>query len=154
MTECGFKYNMMDIQAAIGIHQLARVEANWTRRQTIWNAYQNAFADLPVARPSDPARNTRHGYHLYTLLVDPSKSGITRDRFLERMTARSIGVGVHYLSIPEHPYYQRTFGWRPEDYPQAMRIGRQTVSLPLSPKLTESDVQRVIYATRAALAVQ
>lgn len=154
VTECGFKYNMMDIQAAIGIHQLARVEDNWIKRESIWNTYQNAFADLPVTRPADPVEHMRHGYHLYTLLIDPTKAEITRDRFLERMTAQRIGVGVHYLSIPEHPYYQRTFGWRPDDCPQAMRIGRQTVSLPFSPKLAEFDVQRVTYAVRAALAVQ
>jgi dTDP-4-amino-4,6-dideoxygalactose transaminase len=152
VTECGFKYNMMDIQAAIGIHQLARVEDNWVRREAIWNTYQNAFADLPVARPSVPARDTRHGYHLYTLLIDSGKAGISRDRFLEKMTARQIGVGVHYLSIPEHPYYQKVFGWRPEYYPEAMRIGRQTVSLPFSAQLTEDDVQRVIRAVRTSLA--
>lgn len=151
VTECGFKYNMMDIQAAIGIHQLARVEENWIKREAVWNTYQKAFADMPVVRPADSEKHMRHGYHLYTLLIDPAKAAITRDRFLERMTAQNIGVGVHYLSIPEHPYYQRTFGWRPEDYPQAMRIGRQTVSLPLSAKLTETDVERVILAVRAAL---
>lgn len=151
VTECGFKYNMMDIQAAIGIHQLARVETNWSRRQAIWNAYQEAFADLPVTRPPDPEKDTRHAYHLYTLLIDEKNTGIGRDRFLEQMTARQIGVGVHYLSIPEHPYYQSTFGWRPVDYPQAMRIGRQTVSLPLSPKLSQTDVQRVTRAVRSSL---
>jgi len=152
VTECGFKYNMMDIQAAIGIHQLARVEDNWIKREAIWDSYQKAFEDLPVSRPASPAKNTRHGYHLYTLLIDSAKAGISRDRFLEQMTARHIGVGVHYLSIPEHPYYQRTFGWRPDDYPNAMRIGRQTVSLPFSAKLTETDVQRVIRAVRSSLA--
>lgn len=151
VTECGFKYNMMDIQAAIGIHQIARVEANWSRRQAIWNAYQDAFTDLPAIRPPDPEKETRHAYHLYTLLVDEKNAGISRDRFLEQMTTRHIGVGVHYLSIPEHPYYQRIFGWRPEDYPNAMRIGRQTVSLPLSPKLTDTDVQRVIRAVHTSL---
>lgn len=154
VTECGFKYNMMDIQAAIGIHQLARVEANWLKRQVLWNFYQNSFADLPVVRPSDPEKETRHGYHLYALRIDEKRTGISRDRFLEKMTAHRIGVGVHYLSIPEHPYYQNTFGWRPEDYPQAMQIGRQTVSLPLSAKLSQADVQRVIWAVRESLAKQ
>ena len=79
------------------------------------------------------------------------KTGISRDRFLEQMTARQNGVGVHYLSIPEHPYYQSTIGWRPADYPHAMRIGRQNVSLPLSPKLSQTDVQRVTRAVRSSL---
>lgn len=149
VTACGFKYNMMDIQAAIGIHQLARIEASWTRRRAIWNRYQEAFADLPVTCPKEPDAGTKHAYHLYTLLIDESRCGMSRDCFMEAMTQQNIGVGVHYLSIPEHPYYQERFGWRPEDYPNAMLIGRQTVSLPLSPKLTERDVEMVIAAVKS-----
>jgi dTDP-4-amino-4,6-dideoxygalactose transaminase len=148
VVEPGFKYNMMDLQAAIGIHQLSRVEQNWSRRQEIWKRYQEAFADLPVTCPSDPEPNTRHAYHLYTILIDEAKTSISRDRFLNEMPAQGIGVGVHYLSIPEHSYYQRTFGWKAEDYPNAMRIGRQTVSLPLSAKLKDKDVEDVIEAVK------
>lgn len=151
VVECGFKYNMMDIQAAIGIHQLARVEQNWQRRQTIWQRYQEAFAELPITCPSAPDTDTRHACHLYTVLVDEARAGIGRDAFLDAMTAAGIGVGVHYLSIAEHPYYQQRFGWRPEQWPNAMRIGRQTVSLPLSPKLSESDMARVVSAVGIAL---
>lgn len=146
VTECGFKYNMMDLQAAIGIHQLKRVEQYWKRRQQIWQKYNEAFSNLPIALPAEPEPGTRHAYHLYNILIDKEKYGINRDAFLNAMTAHHIGVGVHYLSIPEHPYYQETFGWQPEDYPNAMRIGRQTVSLPLSAKLTDEDVQDVIKA--------
>ncbi|SDB26390.1 dTDP-4-amino-4,6-dideoxygalactose transaminase [Desulfonatronum thiosulfatophilum] len=153
VAECGFKYNMMDIQAAIGIHQLARVESNWLRRREIWKQYQLAFADLPVIRPAPDQAETRHGHHLYTLLIDESRSGISRDAFLDAMTAAEIGVGVHYLSIPEHPYYQNRFGWKPEQWPHAMRIGRQTVSLPLSAKLTDSDVERVVSVVREILSL-
>jgi dTDP-4-amino-4,6-dideoxygalactose transaminase len=147
----GFKYNMMDIQAAIGIHQLQRVEQNWQRRQHIWNRYNEAFADLPLTLPAPPEPATRHAYHLYTILIDEGRTGITRDGFLDAMTAMNIGIGVHYLSIPDHPYYQETFGWSPEDYPEAMRVGRQTVSLPLSAKLTDGDVGDVIEAVRRIL---
>lgn len=146
VVECGFKYNMMDIQAAIGIHQLAHVEDNWKRRAELWGRYQDAFAALPVTRPADPGAHERHGYHLYTLLIDEQQAGIGRDALLDAMTRMNIGVGVHYLSIPEHPYYQSAFGWRPGDYPNAQRAGRQTVSLPLSPKLTDRDAQDVIDA--------
>jgi dTDP-4-amino-4,6-dideoxygalactose transaminase len=82
-------------------------------------------------------------------MVDEVRTGISRDAFLEAMTAQNIGVGVHYRSIPEHPYYQERFGWRPEDYPHAMRIGRQTVSLPLSPKLSDCDVEDVVDSVRS-----
>jgi dTDP-4-amino-4,6-dideoxygalactose transaminase len=151
VVECGYKYNMMDLQAAIGIHQLARVEANWLRRREIFGRYQTELADLPLALPLDPEPQTRHAYHLYTVLLDETRTSVARDTFLDQMTAQRIGVGVHYLSIPEHPYYQKTFGWRPEDYPNAQRIGRQTVSLPLSPKLTDRDVDDVLHAVRSIL---
>jgi len=146
VVECGYKYNMMDLQAAIGIHQLERIEPYWKRRETIWKRYNEAFESLPLALPLDPEAGTRHAYHLYTVLVDEKRAGVARDGFLARMTARNIGVGVHYLSIPEHPYYQRTFGWRAQDYPNGMRIGRQTVSLPISAKLTDQDVEDVVRA--------
>ena len=151
VVECGFKYNMTDLQAAIGIHQLARVENNWIKRQAVWRRYNEAFKDLPIGLPINPASDTRHAYHLYSILVDEAKTGISRDAFLDAMTARNIGVGVHYLSIPEHPFYQQAFGWRPEDYLNAMRIGRQTVSLPISAKLTDDDVGSVIEAVFSVL---
>jgi dTDP-4-amino-4,6-dideoxygalactose transaminase len=152
VVEAGFKYNMMDLQAAIGIHQLARVEESWKRRAEIWERYQEAFTDLPVGLPAPVEPDTRHAHHLYTILVDGSRAGISRDAFLDAMTGEKIGVGVHYRSIPEHPYYRRAFGWRPEEFPEAHRIGTQTVSLPLSPKLTDSDVQDVVSAVRRIVA--
>lgn len=151
VVELGFKYNMMDIQAAIGIHQLSRVESNWIKRRAVWRRYNAAFEGLAINLPADPAPDTRHAYHLYPILIDEAKTGIGRDAFLDAMTARNIGVGVHYLSIPEHPFYQRTFGWRPEDYPNALRIGRQTVSLPISAKLSDDEVGRVGEAVLSIL---
>jgi dTDP-4-amino-4,6-dideoxygalactose transaminase len=151
LAEVGYKYNMMDIQAALGIHQLARVEENWLRRQEIWRRYNQAFADLPLALPAPIEPATRHAYHLYTVLVDEQRAGISRDDFLGAMTANNVGIGVHYLGIPEHPYYQKTFGWRPEDYPNATRIGRQTVSLPLSGALSDEDLLEIRRAVKRSL---
>ena len=151
VVECGYKYNMMDIQAALGIHQLHRIDENWKRRQQVWTTYQQELRDLPLTLPEPPEEDTRHGYHLYTILVDAERTGITRDQFLTAMTAENIGVGVHYQSIPVHPYYQERFGWRPEDYPHSLRIGQQTVSLPLSAKVTDQDVADVILAVRKVL---
>jgi dTDP-4-amino-4,6-dideoxygalactose transaminase len=148
VVEAGFKYNMMDLQAALGLHQLARVEANWQRRRTLWRRYQEAFADLPLGLPTEPETETRHAFHLYTVMVDETRCGMDRDSFLDAMNARRIGTGVHYLSVPEHPYYQQRFGWRREQWPQAARLGRQTVSLPLSPALTDADVERIVAAVR------
>jgi len=146
VTEPGFKYNMMDIQAAIGLHQLERVERYWTRREELWRRYNEAFAGLPVETPADPDPDTRHGYHLYTLQVEKERAGIDRDGFLNAIQAHNIGAGVHYLSIPEHDYYRRTFGWEPDDYPNAKRIGRSTVSIPFSAKLSDDDAGDVIEA--------
>ena len=148
VVEAGFKYNMMDLQAAIGIHQLSRVEKHWRRREAIWQSYQRALSGLPVGIPAPVEPGTRHAYHLYTIFVDAKRTGISRDEFLDAMTHEKIGVGVHYRSIPEHPYYQKTFGWKGEDYPHSLKIGRETVSLPISPKLTDEDVNDVIAAVR------
>lgn len=144
VMECGFKYNMMDIQAAMGIHQLKKIDIYWKQRRDIWQRYNEAFKDLPITLPTVPEPSTRHAYHLYTILVDRIHTGITRDSFLDAMTKANIGVGVHYLSIPEHPYYRQKYGWTPEDYPNAKRIGQDTVSLPISAKLTQNDVSDVI----------
>ena len=148
VVECGFKYNMMDLQAAIGLHQLAKVDTHWQRRCEIWAFYQQALADLPLELPSEPDADTRHGFHLYTVMIDAARCGVTRDAFLDAMNDARIGTGVHYLSVPEHPYYQQRFGWRPEQWPHAMRLGRQTVSLPLSPGLSDGDIERVVAAVR------
>ena len=151
VVEPGFKANMMDIQASLGIHQLRRVESNWERRREIWTRYEEALRDLPLTLPAPEDSGSRHAYHLYTILVDEDRTGISRDAFLSAMTWHNIGVGVHYLSLPEHPYYNSALGWRPDDYPNAARVGRQTVSLPLSPGLSDRDVQDVIDAVHEIL---
>lgn len=151
VVECGFKYNMMDLQAALGIHQLARVEASWLRRREIWNQYQSDLAGLPIGLPAAPDPDMRHAHHLYTVMIDEDECGISRDKFLEDMNSRGIGTGVHYLSVPEHPYYQERFGWTPEQWPHAMQIGRQTVSLPISAKLADADTERVVLMTARTL---
>lgn len=152
-SECGFKYNMMDLQAALGIHQLRRLETNWERRRDIWAVYQEEFGGLRLVLPEPPEAETRHAFHLYTVLVDKHLAGVSRDDFLAGMTAENVGVGVHYESIPTHPYYRETFGWQPEEFPVSHEIGRKTVSLPLSAKLSDSDVDDVITAVRKVLRV-
>jgi dTDP-4-amino-4,6-dideoxygalactose transaminase len=149
----GYKYNMMDIQAAIGIHQLPRVNRYWKRRQEIWNRYNEAFEDLPVFTPAPIEHGTRHSYHLYTLLLDVDNLNLnmTRDKFLEEMTKRNIGVGVHYIALHLHPYYQKTFGYKRGDFPNAEWISDRTVSMPLSAKLTDEDVEDVTEAVKGII---
>jgi len=151
VIHAGFKYNMMDLQAAIGIHQLKRVEENFKRRCEIWDMYQEAFRALPVGTPAPEEPDTRHARHLYTLMIDPVACGLDRDQVLVRLTKENIGAGVHYLAVPEHPYYQERFGWKLPDTPHAVALGRETLSLPLSAKLTDDDVNDVIEAVNICL---
>lgn len=151
VEDIGFKYNMMDVQAAIGIHQLKRIDEYWKRRERIWNKYIEAFSDLDIGLPAPVEKDTRHAYHLFTVRINPRRAGMSRDDFLLAMTERNIGVGVHYLSIPEHPYYRKNLSLKPEDYPHAHSFGRETASLPLSPKLTDQDVADVVSAVRSII---
>jgi dTDP-4-amino-4,6-dideoxygalactose transaminase len=152
IVEAGFKYNMTDIQAAIGIHQLSRVEENWRLREAAWRYYQQAFADLPIGRPADSTADIRHAYHLYTILIDEGVCGIGRDEFARRMTDARIGVGIHYLSLAQHPFYQDRFRWQANEWPEAARFGAQTVSLPLSSKLSAPELERVAATVRRIVA--
>jgi len=152
VVEIGFKYNMMDLQAAIGMHQIQRVDAYWRKRLEVWKQYEQAFAGMPVGRPAPFEAGKRHALHLYTLLIDAAEAGITRDAFMVALHRANIGTGVHYRQIARHPVYQERFGWKPGDYPVADAIGEKTVSLPLSAKLTPGDVDSVIDAVGQILA--
>ena len=107
---------------------------------------------LPLSIPAPPEAGTKHAYHLYTILLDKTKFGISRNEFLNAMTPHNISMGVHYLYIPKHPYYRKHFGWKLEDYSNAMSIGRQTVSLPISAKLTDEDFGDVTESVKGIIA--
>ena len=141
----GFKYNLTDLAASLGLAQLPRLAEWLERRNAVWARYDAAFADLPVTRPAPAEPDTVHARHLYTLLVDDD-ARVTRDGFLEEMQRRRIGTGVHYRALHVHPYYRDRWGYKPGDFPNAHAIGERTVSLPLSPKLDDGDVDRVIRA--------
>lgn len=147
----GFKYNMMDIQAAIGLHQMERVEENWRRRDEIWQRYNQAFADLPVDLPAPDEPGTLHARHLYTLMIDEARCGMSRDHFMQKLHQRQIGTGVHYLGVHLHPYYRDRFGYTEADFPNATWLSERTVSIPLSPKLTDEDIEDVIEAVHSVL---
>jgi dTDP-4-amino-4,6-dideoxygalactose transaminase len=146
----GFKYNLTDLAASVGLAQLPKL-GNWLgRRQQIWSRYETAFTNLPLTRPAAPAANTLHARHLYTVLIHDD-APVTRDGFLLEMHRRGIGTGVHYRALHTHPYYRDRWGFRPEQFPNAYAIGERTVSLPLAPKLTNADVERVIRAVQEIL---
>ena len=151
VEEFGFKYNMMDLQAAIGMHQIERVEAYWQRRQAIWKRYMDAFANMPLQTPATWPDNERHALHLFTLLVNEADAGISRDDMLSALHKQNIGTGVHYRAIPDLTVFRERCGWRSEDYPNAKMVGDRTLSLPLSAKLTDQDVEDVIAAVAKAV---
>ncbi len=151
IQHAGFKYNMTDINASLGIHQLGRINEYWRHREAIWNQYNSEFADLPVYIPAPIGRQIKHAYHLYTLLLDIERTKLNRDQFLQQMTMRKLGVGVHYLALHLHPYYQQAFGYRPGDFPNAEWVSERTVSMPLSAKMTREDTQDVIGAVKNIL---
>jgi len=134
----------MDIQAAIGIHQLRRIEKNHKKRENLWNKYQKAFNKLDIECPPSIPSYVKHGYHLYTIRINPDAYPFNRDYCLTKLNDDNIGVGVHYLSIPEHPYYQSTFGWKPDNFSNARDIGRTTLSIPLSQLLTDTESNYII----------
>lgn len=152
VVACGFKYNMMDLQAAIGIHQLARLEQNWLRRQRIWQTFDRELADTGLGLPAAARAHERHALHLYTVQVDPARCGIDRDTFMNGMSANNIGVGVHYRSLVEHPYYRERYGWQGGDVPVAFEVGQRILSLPLSAAMTDADVADTITAVKRVLA--
>jgi dTDP-4-amino-4,6-dideoxygalactose transaminase len=147
----GFKYNMMDLQAALGLHQLDRVEANLKRRCQIWARYDQAFADLPVFMPIPEEQGTRHARHLYTLLLDLNRLRVGRDEIQATLHRQRIGTGIHYRALHLHQYYRETFGYAQGDFPNAEWISARTLSLPLSAKLTDQDIESIILAVRRTL---
>jgi len=142
----GFKYNMMDIQASLGIHQMKRIDKYLNRRQEIWEMYNEAFSNLPVICPSEPEKNTVHARHLYTLLIDIDNIKKSRDDIQQALHELNIGTGIHFISLHLHDYYRKTYGFKPDDFPNAKFISERTISIPLSAKLSDEDVQDVIEA--------
>jgi dTDP-4-amino-4,6-dideoxygalactose transaminase len=151
MTEPGFKYNMTDLQAAIGLEQLNKIEAHWRRREQIWQEYMSSFRDLPCFLPPSVSPGTRHAYHLFTPLLDLDQLQVSRDHILAALTAENIGVGVHYLPVHAHPYYKQNWGWQWGSFPNSEFIGDRTISLPLAGDLDREAVADVIAAFRRVL---
>jgi dTDP-4-amino-4,6-dideoxygalactose transaminase len=144
----GFKYNMTDLQASIGLRQLGRIEPYAARRLAIWERYDAAFRDLPLETPAPEEAGTRHARHLYTLLLDVDRLRAGRDRIADELKQEGIGTGIHYISLHLHPYYRDRFGFAPEAFPGARAVSERTLSIPLSARLTGQDVEDVITAVR------
>lgn len=149
IVEPGYKYNMMDIQAALGLHQLPELDRFIQRRTELVLRYQKLLAGFLQWRlPRAPAFAHRHAWHLFTPLINPDAARMDRDAFMQAMKERNIGTGLHYRAVHLYPYYRDKFGFRRGDFPNAESIGDRIVSLPLFPTMSEADQDRVIAAMR------
>lgn len=142
----GFKYNMTDIQASLGLWQLRKLEAFQRRRREVVKKYNEAFQQVealetPVERPE-----VEHAWHLYVLRLRLEALRIDRNRFIDELKARNIGTSVHFIPIHLHPYYRDKYGYKPVDFPVAYANYQRMLSLPLNPRLTDEDVADVIEA--------
>lgn len=144
----GFKCNMTDIQASLGLHQLKKLSAFQARRLEVVQAYNAAFRDIPEIELPMERSEVESAWHLYVVRLNPNRLTIDRGRFIEELKARQIGTSVHFIPIHLHPYYRNKYGYRPEDFPRAYENYKRIVSLPLHPRLSEEDVARIIGAVK------
>jgi dTDP-4-amino-4,6-dideoxygalactose transaminase len=154
VVEPGFKYNMTDLQAAVGLHQLPQIEAWSRRRAELWARYDEAFDGLPLDRPSLPDERDgreRHARHLYTIHLRLDELRADRDQVMHALHAEGIGTGVHYVALHLQPYYQKTLDLSEADYPVATRISRRTLSVPFTASLTDDEADEVVRAVTKVL---
>ena len=149
----GFKYNLTDIAAALGIHQLRRAHAFQAQRDVLAAAYDEALAGLPVILPPRAPAGGLHAWHLYVLRLADG-AGIARDRFIEKLYAAGIGCSVHYIPLHLHPYWRERYSLTAAQFPHSQHAYERMVSLPLYTRMTVADVQRVAAAVRQALSAE
>lgn len=141
----GFKYNMMDIQAALGLHQLAELDDFISRRTELAQRYHEALADWPEwTLPEEPEFEHRHAWHLYTPMLNEFAAHMTRDDFMQSMKEKNIGTGLHYRAVHLYPYYRDRFNFKEGDFPHAENACERIVSLPLFPSMTDAEHDRVL----------
>ena len=144
----GFKYNLTDIAAAIGIHQLRKAEAFRERRLAIADQYDAGLAGVPGVQLPRVEDREAHGWHLYVIQIDPAQLTIGRNEFIDRLIARNIGVSVHFIPLHVHPYYRDRYSFQPDDYPHAYAAYERILSLPIYAKMSDEDVRHVVEAVR------
>lgn len=144
ITAAGYKDNMTDVASSLGIHQLAQSEEFWKARSERAAWYTELLADIPEVATPPLLPNVQHAWHLYVIQVQPERLSITRNQFIEKLNAAGVGTSVHYTPLHLHPYYRDVWGYRPEDLPVARDAYQKIISLPLYPRLTRSDLEKVV----------
>jgi dTDP-4-amino-4,6-dideoxygalactose transaminase len=148
VVEPGYKYNMTDVAASIGIHQLKRAKEFQQRREWIGEQYTQAFAGLPLTTPYVAYPDDTHAWHLYVLQLDLESISIDRDKFIELMVEEGIGTSVHFIPLHLQPYWRDRYDYQENDFPVALDVFKRAVSLPIYPKMTDAEVDRVIAAVK------
>jgi len=146
----GFKYNMTDIAASLGIHQLKKALEFQRRRNEIAHFYNKTLADLPLVRPAQALPHEMHAWHLYVIRLTDD-AGIDRNKMIDELAKRGIGTSVHFIPLNLHPYWRREYGLKPDDFPNAVKAWEKAISLPIYPKMTDEDCGRVAAAVREVL---
>jgi perosamine synthetase len=144
----GYKYNLTDVAAALGIQQLEKCDRFWELRRRCAAWYNEGFQDIPEVSTPYVAPDVQHAWHLYVIQLNLEQLRISRNEFIELLRKENIGTSVHFIPLHLHPFYRDTFGYRPEDFPAAREVFERIISLPIYPKLTEGDTQRVIDTVR------
>jgi dTDP-4-amino-4,6-dideoxygalactose transaminase len=140
----GFKYNLTDIAAALGLAQLKKCDRFWKARERYATLYHEGFRDVPEIVCPETSSEVQHAWHLYVIQLELDRLRISRNEFIRRLQQVGVGCSVHFIPLHLHPYYSKTFGYRPNDFPVASRVFQRVLSLPLYSKMAETDVTRVI----------
>jgi perosamine synthetase len=144
----GWKYNMPDVAAAIGLHQLRRCDELWQRRQRCAERYAKGLADVPELTLPHREPDVQHAWHLFVIRLDLERLCITRRQFIDLMGERGVGTGVHYVPLHLHPYYRDVHGYRPEDFPVATAAYERIVSLPIHSRMGDAEVDYVVESVK------
>ena len=142
----GYKYNMSDMQAALGLSQIDRVDTFRERRREIADAFTEAFTPNPCVTPPAPYADGHHAWHLYPIQIDVDALSLDRDQFIKHLLEEGVGVSVHFIPLHYHPYYRKLLGHGQGSFPVAERYFDRAISLPIYPSMTQSDVSDVIEA--------
>jgi perosamine synthetase len=142
----GYKYNMTDLAAAIGVEQLKKCQRFREARRRIAAQYNEGFIDLPEVRALVCRADVQHAWHLYVIQLELERLRISRNECIVALKKKNIGTSVHFIPLHLHPYYRKTYGYQPSDFPTATAAIERTISLPIYPAMADQDVQDVIEA--------
>lgn len=140
----GYKYNMTDVQASLGIHQLKRIEKNWRFRHKVVNQYISAFKNIETLELFKIKSHVRHAHYLFSVCFDTDSIGLSRDKIIRKLEEKGVGIGVHFRALPLLTFYREKYGYKPGDFPIASYYGNRIISLPLHLNLTQKEVKKVI----------